>query len=69
MVERPLFKAPRLRNLTRRLSVLFLSPALLGACQPSPEPMPEPQHRCVVTPNNLVECSALEDAGPARPAK
>jgi hypothetical protein len=67
--ERPLFQALWLRAVAMRPSILLLSTALLVACQGSPEPPPEPLRRCVVTPNNLVECSAIEDAGTARASK
>jgi hypothetical protein len=47
-----------------RLALLAVGAGMLAACAAEPPPAPADRYRCVVIPNDLVECTVLEDAGP-----
>ncbi|TDR94261.1 hypothetical protein EV668_1543 [Enterovirga rhinocerotis] len=44
--------------LPARLLIVALALVWLGGCVSKPAPNP-PSHRCVTTPNNLVECEQI----------
>jgi hypothetical protein len=52
---------------TRRVVAVALGGGLLAACAADRAAPPADRYRCVVTPNDLVECTLVEDAGAPAP--